>query len=339
MTTSDRRRRRATAVLVALATLLTAPLASAQTAALPGAQPGNQDQATARALFNEARALMKAGHYDAACPKLEAAAKAYPSSGVLLNLGDCLEHVGRTASAWTEFGEAVSAAERANRADDAAEAHRRQGALEPKLSRLSITPTKEVPGLVVSRDGIELDRGAWGSAIPVDPGTHTVSAAAPGFEPWSQSANVGGASANVNLVIPALTPTPGPAIPPAPPTPAAAPSTTDATTSPSAPFWTGQRIASASIVGVGAAGLVVSGVLVGLAKSQDDTAKNETGTAKNTDSQSAANQGNVATIVAIVGGAFAVGGAVLWLTAPSAPAAGQVQVGTSGTGVLLRGSF
>src|SRR6202040_697588 len=114
---------------------------------------------TARALFNEARELMKAGQYDEACPKLEAATRLHEGSGLLLNLGDCYEHVGRTASAWTEFGEAASAAERQGRAVDQAEAQKRQAAIEPKLSRLAIRVNKEAPGLVVKRDGSALERG------------------------------------------------------------------------------------------------------------------------------------------------------------------------------------
>ena len=93
---------------------------------------------------------MKAGKYAEACPKLEAAQKLYSSAGILLNLGDCYEKIGRTASAWTRFGEAVSVATRSNRADDADEARRRQEALEPALVRLVIRVPSPVPGLVVT---------------------------------------------------------------------------------------------------------------------------------------------------------------------------------------------
>ena len=74
-----------------------------------------EDQAAARALFNEGRELLTAGRYAEACPKFEAARKLYASAGILLNLGDCYERLGRTASAWTEFGEAVSLARRTAR--------------------------------------------------------------------------------------------------------------------------------------------------------------------------------------------------------------------------------
>ncbi|HEX8793941.1 MAG TPA: hypothetical protein VF765_23530 [Polyangiaceae bacterium] len=283
-----------------------------------------EDQATARALFNEAKPLMEAGHYDAACPKLEAASKVYPGSGVLLNLGDCYEHEGRTASAWTEFGEAASAAERFGRADDLAEARRRQSALEPRLSRLAIRVAHDVPGLVISRDGSEIDRGAWSEAIPIDPGVHAVTARAPGREDWSGSVTVADAGRMATVVVPELAPI--------------APPSKEAVAAPPAvepPYWTGRRIASASVAGVGVGALVASGVLVGIAKAKDDSARAEGGTAGYTDSQSAADLGTVATVIGGIGAALAVGGAIFWLTAPS----DSVQVGSNGCGVLLRGSF
>jgi hypothetical protein len=50
---------------------------------------------------------------------------------------------------------------------------------------------------------------------------------------------------------------------------------------------------------------------------------------------SAANQGNVASVVLGVGGALVVTGVVLWFTAPSA----KVSVGTNGRQVLAFGRF
>src|SRR5262245_34879408 len=81
-----------------------------------------ENQAAARALFEEARKLAKAGDYAAACPKFDAVNRLYPSPGALLNSGDCREHLGLTASAWTQFGEAASEAARAGRPEAAEEA-------------------------------------------------------------------------------------------------------------------------------------------------------------------------------------------------------------------------
>ena len=327
MTTCSLPRGRAAApVLVILLLLLRAPSVSAQA----------EDQATARALFNEARALMKSGQYEQACPKLEAAARLHEGSGLLLNLGDCYEHVGRTASAWTEFGEAVSSAQRAGRSGDRDEALRRQTALEPKLSRLVIRVAEEAPGLLVKRDERALDRGAWGAAIPVDPGTHVVVAAAPGRAAWTGSVAVTQPGATVTLEVPALEETPTTAARPAtPPVPAALPAT-DAGREPPAGYWSGRRVAGVITAGVGLAGLGVGGAIGLVAKAQYDTAKTaSTGALRHDDSVGAASLGNVATVVVSVGAAVAAAGLVLWLTAPDAP----VQVGTTGRGAVVHVQF
>jgi hypothetical protein len=294
-----------------------------------------EDQATARALFNEARDLMKAGQYEKACPKLEAASKLYAGSGLLLNLGDCYEHVGRTASAWTEFGEAVSSAERAGRSGDRDEALRRQSALEPRLSRLAIRVPVDLPGLVVERDDLAIDRGAWGTAIPVDPGAHSVTATATGRRPWSGSVDVTQPGTTVTIDVPELEPVPTapPTVPQAPVPPATEARRETATEAP--PYWTGRRVAGVVTTGIGVVGVGLGGVMGLVAKSQYDTAKADSGTQRHDESVSAVSLGNAATAIVGIGAAVAVGGAVLWLTAPDA----RVQIGTMGTGALVRGSF
>jgi hypothetical protein len=298
------------------------------------AQASAQDQATARALFNEARDLMKVGRYPDACAKLESASELYEGSGLLLNLGDCYEHLGRTASAWTEFSAAVAAAERTGRADDFAEARRRQAAVEPRLSRLVIRVKADVPGLVVRRDGSELARGAWSAAVPVDPGEHRVTAEAPGRRGWTGTAAVS-EPGTVSIDVPELAPTPAPA-PPPPASPAAQVGAVSGESElPAAPgYWTGRRIASASLAAVGVLGVAAGGVIALVAKGNDDTARGEA--ANNfADSTSAVNLGNVATVIVGAGAAVAATGLVLWLTAPDA----SVHVGTTARALFVAGSF
>ncbi len=188
----------------ALSAMLASPLARAQA----------QDEAAARALFEDGRRLLKNGQYPEACRTLEAASKLYPSPGILLNLGDCFEKLGRSASAWTEFGEAAAAATRSRRNDQVSEAKRRLAAVEPKLTRLTIRVASEVSGLVITRDQTDLGSAAWGEAIPVDPGTHEIHAAAPGHDPWSTSVLVSTPGQTVTVDVPALvaSPTPPPPI-------------------------------------------------------------------------------------------------------------------------------
>jgi serine/threonine-protein kinase len=324
-------RRNALAVLLALAALVAAAPAFGQA----------EDQATARALFNEARALMKDQHFDLACPKLEAASRLYNGSGILLNLGDCYEHVGRTASAWTEFGEAASVAERNGRSDDQAEARSRQAAVEPRLTRMAIKVHGEVPGLVVKRDDSELPAGVWGVPVPVDPGAHTVTATAPGRSLWATTVAVKEVGATVVVEVPELSAEPVPKAQPEPalPIPVA---TTPAVSPAPAPenrvppsYWTPRRIVGGAIVGVGAVALGAGVTLGFIAKSEYSKALDEAGPLRNGDSITAVTTGNVATAVVAVGAAAMVGGFVVWLTAPNP----RLSVGTNGQRVVVGGSF
>jgi hypothetical protein len=186
-------------------------------AAVPSvAHAQSENQAAARVLFEEGRQLLKAGQYTAACPKLEAASRLYSSAGILLNLGDCYENIGRTASAWTEFGEAASVARRTNRPDDADEALRRQKALDPVLARVVIRVPHPVPGLKLERGGGVLAVAAWGAPLPVDPGSVEIRAEAPGYQPWSTSV-VATAKQTLTVEVPALGAlAAAPAVPPPP---------------------------------------------------------------------------------------------------------------------------
>src|SRR5687767_12500948 len=71
---------------------------------------GPRDSLAAEVLFSEARALMKDGRWEEACPKLEASHSLDPALGTLLNLAECYAKVGRTASAWLRYREAAAVA-------------------------------------------------------------------------------------------------------------------------------------------------------------------------------------------------------------------------------------
>jgi hypothetical protein len=150
------------------------------------------DPVAAETLFDEGRRLMQAGSYAEACSKFEASQRLDPGVGTLLNLADCLERSGRTASAWSRFRETAAAAVAANQREREMVARRRVEALAPRLCRLRVSPGD--PNQVVQRDGVALDRALWGEAVPVDPGRHEIVATAPGKRPWSSSVTVDGAT-------------------------------------------------------------------------------------------------------------------------------------------------
>ena len=106
-------------------------------------------KAAAEALFQDARKLMAEGKYGEACAKLDASQRLDPGVGTLLNLGDCYDKNGQTASAWAQFIEAATAARKVGDARREQAARGRATALEGKLAKLaiSISAAADVPGL------------------------------------------------------------------------------------------------------------------------------------------------------------------------------------------------
>ena len=177
--------------------------------ALHGGAQGKSggNRAAAEALFNQGRDLMTAGKFAAACPKFEASQQLDPGLGTMLNLAECYEKTGRTASAWAEYREAIPLARAAGSKARQDLATERAQALQDRLSTLTIRAMSgEDPNvhLEVRRDGVALQEAELGSPIPVDPGEHVIEAAAPGKQPWSSKIQVGADAAKVAVEIPAL---------------------------------------------------------------------------------------------------------------------------------------
>ena len=162
--------RRSARVMGVVATLLV----SSATWAQPSA-----NKAAADALFAEGRALMTQNKYAEACVKFAESERFEPAVGTSLNLGECHEKQGHTASAYGAFGEAKRLA--IIRKDTEREEHavKRRVALEPRLSKIALSVPPRVAEMKVFLDGQELGAGAIGAAIPVDPGEHFVEATAP----------------------------------------------------------------------------------------------------------------------------------------------------------------
>src|SRR5689334_898860 len=104
-------------------------------AATVAAQSTTNPKAAADALFHEGKQLLAAGDIAPACARFEASLRLLDQLGTRLNLANCYEAAGRTASAWTAFCEASSIADQ--RGDPrAAFARERAAALSPKLVKL-----------------------------------------------------------------------------------------------------------------------------------------------------------------------------------------------------------
>jgi len=276
--------------------------------ASPARAQNASDKAAAEALFQEGRRLLDAGKVPEACAKFSESQRLDPAPGTLLNLAGCYEKNGQTASAWATFKEAMSASHQKGRTDWEALARSRALALEPTLSRLTITVSSTADGLQVRRDGAAVGQAEWGTPIPVDPGTHVVEAQAPHRAPFRQSIDVasGGATAAVTVteLAPESTTGPGPETP------------SDGST---------QRMIGLVVGGVGIVSLGIgSGFgLVAMGKENDAT-HNHCPDGVHCDptglqlGQDAHTDATASTVFFIVGGAAVAGGLVLYFTAPKA---------------------
>ncbi|CAN95738.1 TPR domain hypothetical protein [Sorangium cellulosum So ce56] len=170
----------------------------------PGQPGGHKEQVLA--LYQAATRLLEAGRIAEACAMLEQGRTLDPTAlNLLLRLGECLARTGRTAGAWNVFSETAAIAKSAGD-PRAARAAALAAALEPRLSRMAIAvlPGSAAPGLEIRRNGVLLLPSQWGQALPVDPGTHTIEAQAPGRKRWSVERVVPADGASVVIDVPLL---------------------------------------------------------------------------------------------------------------------------------------
>jgi len=287
------------------------------------AQSGAGDAgALAQQLFNQGRELATAKRWAEACPKFEASLRYDPVLGTRLNLATCYEQIGKLASAWALYRDSVELAGKAGDAKRRDYAKKRVEALEPRLPRLTIAaPARPPAGLVVKRDGTQIELGALNNALYVDPGVHEITASAPGFDPFTGTVTlVEGKTETLRI----------PELKPAPVQPVAARSpTAPAATQDAAPglLTTRRKVA----IGVAGASVIssIAGIVLGVSAKQrqddafqrcPDLATPCTQAAQSNEllasSRSRALGANIAYGIAAVA---AVGAGVLWFTGAPEP--------------------
>jgi hypothetical protein len=200
----------ATVTVCALVAASIAPFGIAQTASAPApaasssagpapapaasgnAAPSSEARAMAETLFFTARGLMEAKRYPEACQKFSESYRLDAAAGTLLNLAVCHEKMGKIASAWGEFRQALFDAKKAGRPDREQLAKEHIDVLEPDLPYLivEVPAAVRVPGLEVVRNGSVLHEGGWGTELPVDPGDVEIVGRAQGYKPHTQKIHI-----------------------------------------------------------------------------------------------------------------------------------------------------
>lgn len=316
MITSDVRRRVLLAAFCFATAMLGATSARAET-----------DQERAISLFEKGRKLAREGRcVDAIAPLLESVRYA-EGVGPLLNLGNCYELLGKTASAHRWFLKAQEVAAARNDPKRRQEATQRAKAIERDLSTLIVhIPTAMGSENVEVRvDGEVLPNELWGTPWPVDPGTHQIDVLAPPHPTQTASVTVRAKRDRVEWTATAppaassRTAAPAAALAPVPekprePVPRAAESST-------------QRTFGLVTGGVGLGGLAAGAVLgvlsisahssvVGRCPSYPRCSSADRDVLEDMNTRAEAT-GTASTISFIAGAALVLGGAALFFTAPA----------------------
>lgn len=306
--------------------LAPSPVAWAQDEEEAGPTPA--DKAAAETLFKQGRVLLGAKKFAEAAQKFTESMRLDPQPGTQVNLALAYEKLGQHASAWINYTEVATKAERAGQSKRARVARRRAALIEPKLPRLAIEVSSPIPELVIERDETEVGDPQWGVAVPVDPGTLVITARAEGYETWTKEVTIRDAPETTTIEIPPLEklpepePDPDPEPDPAPlPVPMAEPRLVAI---PDQDPGAGQRVAGYVVGGFGIASLAVGSVMGGLAIERqgasldfcpnDDNQCFDEGVSIRQDALTFA---HVSTATLIAGGALSVAGLVVLLTAPS----------------------
>jgi hypothetical protein len=218
-----------------------------------------QDIAAAEAFFNRGFADMQAGRYEAGCKAIAESHRLDPRPGTLFTLAVCEAKWGRIATAAARYSdylslyEQLTPTEKARQKDRPKQAKAQREALAPLVPELTLVlPPRAPEGTVVQRDGAVVAEAALGVALPVDPGEHVLTTQARGGEITEIHISLGkGEKRHITLLVKeakAAAPPPsdqGPRPAPAPP----------------APLVYGRRVGAYVAGGVGAAGLILGGVM------------------------------------------------------------------------------
>ncbi len=166
------------------------------------------EEKDAERLFREGRALVVEGRFAEACSRLEQSQRLEPRLGTKLNVAFCHERLGKIATAWVGFQEALSTARAERDATREGFARTRVDALRPRVPWLRVRGPagSGVAPPMLLLDGAPLEPSRWGQELPVDPGEHTLLAVHGGEEYWRTTLALR-ESEHVEVAIPAAVPT------------------------------------------------------------------------------------------------------------------------------------
>ncbi|HWU89018.1 MAG TPA: thrombospondin type 3 repeat-containing protein [Kofleriaceae bacterium] len=140
----------------------------------------------AEATFRRGRDLMTEKKYSAACATFEQSQRLDPQAGTQYNLALCYVEIGKLATAWNILRELVRTDKKAERRERSNEL---AAQLAPRVPKLKMNLVGRPAGVSVFMNGTNVN-ALIGIEAPIDFGTYTIVAGAPGHRGWRQTVEV-----------------------------------------------------------------------------------------------------------------------------------------------------
>jgi len=295
------------------------------------------DKATARDLTVEGYTLLDKRDFASAADRFKRADALYHAPTITLGLGRAYAGLGKLMSAQEALSRAAHETVPPNASvafsNAVADAQRELAAIAPRVPGVIIN-VKGPTEARVTLDGADVPSAALGVKRPVNPGSHVIKVTASGFFPGEAAVTV--AEGRIETVTIALKPG-GPVTQPPPPPAGAAqgvgPSPPGQVVDAGAPQSSTQRTIGFAGIGVGGAGLIVGAITGGLALSKhgsllatckDGHCPKGSESKYQAEIDSYKTMGTISTAGFIAGGALAVTGVILVVTAPKAKKTGAI---------------
>lgn len=162
------------------------------------------NDARAADLFKQGRTLMEQGKTEEACAAFFASKELVLKAVTMINLAQCDEKLGKTASALGAYTKGLSLAKEEKNQDRVEIATDGISRLEPKVVRVTFTIPAENADATLLLDGEDLPLAVAKKPTPIDPGSHTVIAKAPGRVDWTGGFTVAPEEKILTVPIPIL---------------------------------------------------------------------------------------------------------------------------------------
>jgi hypothetical protein len=252
--------------------LLAAVMAAGSVARPSLAQPSPEELSQARAKFQQATELEQAGNWAAALQAFREVGQVKMTPQVRYHIALCEENLGKLVAALGGYELAAADADAVGPGfrEEVESSIRR---LQARIPHLTVERGPGAEAATIALDGVSLGASSVGVPVPVDPGPHTLSATAPGYENFSTTVEVAeGGEESVTVELTQLEETTAKPVAPPP--------------SGVGPAQSGPDLRTLSFIvgGAGAASLITSGVFFALLQSKtsdmEDICGND-GTCKN----------------------------------------------------------